>query len=75
MAVQMTAGTVPATLLLQTETAAVTRAIRENTSDSMVKAVMRDRDQKLFSGTGPNKAYLFDEFVIRSRSRYAPSPP
>ena len=59
----MTAGTVPATLLLQTETVAVARTIRENSSDSMVKAVMRDRDQKLFSGTGTNKAYLFDEFT------------
>ena len=63
MALHMTAGTVPESRLIEGETAAASKAIRETSSDSMVKAVMRDRDQKLFAGTGNNKAYLFDEFA------------
>ena len=63
MAVQLTAGTVPPTRLLEGETAAAIRTIRDNSSDSLVKAVMRDRDQKLFSGMGTNKALLFDEYA------------
>ena len=63
MALHMTAGTIPESLRIEGETAAASKSIRENSSDSMVKAVMRDRDQKLFSGTGSNKAYLFDEYA------------
>ena len=57
-----TAATVPDTNLVP-DTAAALRTFKENTADSLVKAVMRDPDRKLFSGSGANKAYLFDEYL------------